>query len=83
MKKVWQLQEAKNKFSEVVDRAIEEGPQAVTRHGKQAVMILSVKDYEKMVRPADKLVDFFRNSPLHGVELDLKRNKDTSRELEL
>lgn len=36
----WQLQEAKNKFSEVVRKAIEEGPQTVTKHGKESVVVL-------------------------------------------
>ena len=43
----WQLQEAKAKFSELVQKAIEEGPQTVTRHGKEAVVILSAEEYSE------------------------------------
>ena len=44
----WQLQDAKNKFSEVVEKALQEGPQVVTRRGVKTVIILSVKDYQKL-----------------------------------
>jgi prevent-host-death family protein len=38
---VWQLQEAKNRFSQVVERALKQGPQIITRHGIEAVIVLS------------------------------------------
>lgn len=70
----WQLQEAKNKFSEVVNKAINEGPQEITRRGESAVIVLSIKDYKKLTKKKGSLVDFFKNSPL--ADLDLKRAKD-------
>lgn len=78
----WQLQEAKNKFSEVVDKALQDGPQVVTRRGVKTVVILSVKDYQKLKKPKSNLVDFFRKSPLKGINLDLERTKDYPREVE-
>ena len=48
MSNVWQLQEAKNKFSHLVDKAHHEGPQIVTRHGKESVVILAIEDYQKL-----------------------------------
>ena len=48
MQYVWQLQEAKNRFSEVVEEAIQHGPQTVTRHGREAVVIVSYDDYIKL-----------------------------------
>lgn len=83
MSKVWQLQDAKNRFSEVVDEALHHGPQLVTRHGKEAVVVLSVQEYRKLNRPKIGLVDFFRQSPLRSAKLDLQRNKDLPREVEL
>ena len=77
----WQLQEAKNKFSEVVNKAITEGPQEVSKRGKKAVVILSITEYNKLKRKSGSLVDFFRSSPLS--ELDLSRNKDLPRDIEL
>jgi prevent-host-death family protein len=77
----WQLQEAKNKFSEVMKRALSEGPQVITMRGKKAAMLLSIEDYEKLIKPKQNLVDFFQQSPLKGIELDLERRKDVHREV--
>ena len=46
----WQLQEAKAKFSELVQKAIDEGPQTVTRHGKEVVVIVSAKDFARVAK---------------------------------
>ncbi len=42
MNDVWQVQEAKNRFSEVIDRALRDGPQVVTRHGRPVVQVVAV-----------------------------------------
>lgn len=82
MGKIWNLQDAKNRFSEVVEEAIHNGPQTVTRRGVEAVVVLSTKDYKKITHPSTNLVEFFRNSPLFGVDLDVERKNDPSREVE-
>jgi len=79
----WQLQDAKNRFSEVVENAIQQGPQVVTKRGVEAVVIVSVKEYRKLTTPKTTLIEFFRNSPLHDLELDVEREKDFSREVNL
>ena len=79
----WQLQEAKNRLSEVVRKARSEGPQVITLHGADAAVVVSTQDFGRLSRPKGKLVDFFRKSPLVGVKLDLKRGKDTGRKIEL
>tara|TARA_R110002124_G_scaffold287092_1_gene470417 strand:- start:564 stop:818 length:255 start_codon:yes stop_codon:yes gene_type:complete len=79
----WQLQEAKNKFSEVVRRATQEGPQTVTKHGKDSVVIVSAEDYKKIEQPKTSLLQFFQNSPLASVELDLDRDKSPARDISL
>lgn len=79
----WQLQDAKNKFSSLVDKAQHNGPQVVTKHGKDAVVVLSVDEYKKLVKPKKNLLKFFQSSPLATAELDLKRKKDTPRDIEL
>ena len=79
----WQLQEAKNQLSEVVRKAQSEGPQVITLHGNDAAVVVSAKDYGRLSRPKGKLVDFFRKSPLIGVELNLVRDKDTGRRVDL
>ena len=73
---IWALQDAKNKFSELVDRASIEGPQTVTRHGKEAVMVISVDDYHKLASAKENIVDFMFRSPLAGIDLRFSRNKD-------
>ncbi len=81
--KKWQLQEAKNRFSEVVRKATEEGPQTVTKHGKDSVIVLSAEDYQKLEKPKTTLVEFFNSSPLSGVELDMRRDESMAREVDL
>jgi antitoxin Phd len=75
----WQLQEAKNKLSRVVENAVNEGPQIITKRGVKVAIVLSVADYQKMIASRGKLSTFFRQSPLVGVDLDLARDKSDSR----
>lgn len=79
----WQLQDAKNKFSSLVDTAQRKGPQVVTRHGKDAVVVLSIEEYQNLIKPKKNLVKFFQSSPLASEKLDIKRTKDTPRDIEL
>jgi prevent-host-death family protein len=81
--KTWQLQEAKARFSEVVQQALTKGPQQVTLHKAPAVVIISIKDYESMVAPKLSFVDFMAQSPLKGVDIEFTRDKSLSREIEL
>jgi prevent-host-death family protein len=76
----WQLQEAKNKLSKVVDEAIENGPQIITRRGIQVAIVLSVEEYRQLISQKEKLSDFFRHSPLAEETLDLSRDKSLVRE---
>ncbi|MDD5393701.1 MAG: type II toxin-antitoxin system Phd/YefM family antitoxin [Thiothrix sp.] len=80
---IWQLQDAKSKFSQLVDSAIHHRPQFVTKHGNNAVVILSFEDYVKFIKPKDDLVTFLKNSPLAESDLDFSRNKDMPRNIEL
>jgi prevent-host-death family protein len=80
---VWQLQEAKNRLSEVVNQELQEGPQHVTRRGEEVVVILSREEYQSLVASQTSLVDFFRKSPLRGNKLDLERDKSPVRDVPL
>lgn len=75
----WQLQEAKNKLSEVVDRALKDGPQEITKHGKKTAVLLSISEYKRLKHRKGTLADFFRRSPLAGINLN--RKKDLPREV--
>ena len=79
----WQLQDAKNKFSNLVEKAQSVGPQVVTKHGKDAVVVLSIDEYRKLMKPKKSLVKFFQSSPLANSGLYLTRNKDIPRDIEL
>ena len=77
----WQLQEAKNKLSQVIDEAATAGPQVITRHGREVAIVLSMAEYHRLTTRPESLVDFFRNSPLVGVALDLTRDKSPIRDV--
>ena len=82
----WQLQTAKAQFSELFRRARTEGPQVVTRQGKEQVVILPAEQFAqltKRVRQPKSLVKFFAESPLARATLDLSRDLDSGREIEL
>jgi antitoxin Phd len=80
----WQLQDAKNRLSEVVRKASAEGPQVITLRGDDAVVVVAADEYARLTRrPDDSLVDFLRKSPLGGVDLDLARSRDTGRPVAL
>jgi antitoxin Phd len=79
----WQLQDAKNRFSELVDTVLRAGPQVVTRRGEDAVVVIPAETYRELTRPKGSLLDFFANSPLRGAGLDLARDDDTGRRVRL
>lgn len=79
----WQLQDAKNKFSNLVETAQQKGPQIVTKHGKEAVVVLSIKEYKRLTKPKINLVQFFKNSPLAEEMIEFSRSKDTPRDVDL
>jgi prevent-host-death family protein len=80
----WQVQSAKARFSEVFRRARTEGPQRITRQGKDAVVMIAEEEYERLKgksRQPKSLVEFLRNSPLRGLNFD--RDPDLGRDIEL
>lgn len=83
MAKNWQLQEAKNSFSAVVEKALADGYQVVTRHGEPAVVIMSMEDFRKLKPPEKSLVDFLAASPLRQLQELPAPAKDKSRRVRL
>ena len=83
MSNTWQLQKAKNCFSEVVNEALTHGPQIITRHGEEKVVVMSIVDYKQNMPGVNSLLALLRGFP-RGVTLDLARNKSTqSRDVDL
>jgi len=79
--RTWSLQNAKARFSELVNVCLQNGPQLVTRHGNEAVVVLSAEEYRRLTTPAQNLKDFFLSAP--RVELNIDRQRDAGREVEL
>jgi antitoxin Phd len=75
MAHVWQLQEARNKLSQMVEEAISHGPQVITKRGVEAVVVLSYADYREIILHQKPLSVFFQESPLAEETLDLSRHK--------
>ena len=82
----WQVQSAKARFSEVFRRARTEGPQRITRQGKEGVVMVAEEQYERLVGKSHQpksLVQFFRQSPLLGIDIELERDPDPGRDTDL
>ena len=79
MIQTWQLQEAKNKFSRVVDNAVNSGPQIITRRGVEVAIVISYAEYQRIIAFRGSLSDFFAQSPLADIELDLERDRSGAR----
>ena len=85
-RRTWQVQTAKAQFSELLRRARTEGAQIVTKQGKDDVVVLAIEQYRKLTqrsREPASLVQFFAQSPLAGADLNLERERDYGRGVEL
>ena len=84
--RTWKLEDAKNRFSELVRLARADEPQLVTRNGRDAVVVMSAEEYARLTAPRN-LVRFLRESPLAEAyaegDLDLIRSRDTGRDIPL
>jgi len=78
----WQLQEAKQRFSELVRRALEQGPQVVTRHGEAAVVVVAAGEFEALKGGRADFKEFLREAPDLG-RLKITRDRRPARKVEL
>ena len=78
----WQIQEAKARFSELIDKAEQDGPQLITRHGKNKAVLLDFATYERLSRRKPALVDILMSGPKFD-EFEIIRSKDTGRKVDL
>jgi prevent-host-death family protein len=79
----WTVAQAKAKFSEVIDRAMAEGPQTITRKGRKAVVIVEAEEWQRKTKRVGNLAEFFAASPLRSSGLKLRRAKDRPRKIYL
>jgi prevent-host-death family protein len=79
----WKIQEAKQKFSEVVNRAVDEGPQTITRRGAEVAVIISIDEYRRLLDRKPSLAEFLldKGGPYFD-DLDLERDMSLPREVE-
>jgi len=77
----WQVQEAKQRFSELVERAVSEGPQVVTKHGRPTVAVVEIGEFRRLVRKPLDFKEFLLSAPDLSI-LDLERSQDTGREID-
>lgn len=77
----WQLADAKNRFSEVVTRALNEGPQRVRRRGR-TVVILAEEEYDRLTGERPNFREFLLNAPSFE-SVDLERDQSLMRDVEL
>lgn len=77
----WQLADAKNRFSEVVTRALNDGPQRVRRRG-QTVVILSEEEYDRLAGKKPNFIEFLLDAPSFD-GIDLERDRSPMRDVEL
>ena len=83
MSSVWALQDAKSKFSAVVNMACEVEPQIVTRHGQPVVVMLSYSEYRKLSEPARSPIDVLFGGPKIDGGLRTQRDKSAARKVVL
>ena len=83
MNTVWTSEEAKNSFDSLMEEALAHHAQIIELQNQQKVVVISLEDYKKNLKPKNTLADFFKKSPLYDLPLDLERDKDTGRTIEL
>ena len=79
----WSVAEAKARFSEVLEKAHEEGPQTITRHGKSTAVVVAAREWQEKTKRKGSLADFFASSPLRSSGLRLRRLPARLRKIEL
>jgi prevent-host-death family protein len=79
----WTVAEAKAKFSEILERAMAEGPQTITKRGRTAAVVVGAEEWERKTRRAGNLAEFFAASPLRGSHLKIRRLTAAPRKISL
>jgi len=81
--KPWTVAKAKAHLSQVIEQALTTGPQTITRNGRNAVVVVSVEEWEHKTKRKGSLADFFAESPLRNSGLIIKRDREKPREIDL
>ena len=79
----WTVAEAKAKFSEIIERAMSEGPQTITRKGRTAAVVVGAEEWQRKTKRVGNLAEFFATSPLRGSGLKIRKLKEPPRKVNL
>lgn len=79
----WTVAEAKAKFSEIIERAMSEGPQTITRKGRTAAVVVGAEEWQRKTQRSGNLAEFFAGSPLRGSGFKARRRKGQPRKVSL
>jgi len=79
---VWQVQEAKAKLTQLLNEA-KKKPQIISRRGIKETVVMSIEKYKELTGEKKDVVLFFKNSPLNGIDLKIKRDQSSIREIDL
>ena len=80
---IWTVAEAKAKFSEIIQRAMSEGPQTITRKGRTAAVVVGADEWQRKTKRVGNLAEFFAVTPLRGSGLKVPRLKKPPRKISL
>ncbi|WP_395476842.1 type II toxin-antitoxin system Phd/YefM family antitoxin [Rickettsia endosymbiont of Pantilius tunicatus] len=78
----WQLHEAKNKLSNIIDTAMQGTPQCITKRGEEAVVVISMKDCAKLIKPKLSFSEYLLSIPKTD-DLVIERVQGKARDFEL
>ena len=81
--RAWSVADAKARLSELLDHAISEGPQVITRRGREVAVVVSAEEWHKKAARVGSLAEFLAASPLRDSELRIERVKARPREISL
>ena len=86
----WQIQEAKQRFSEMIRAVTTEGPQVITRHGEDVAVVVDIGEYRRLTRPAVDIANILLGGPKLDnntadvfAEIEAERKADFGRPVDL
>lgn len=78
----WQVQQAKSRLSELLEKAEHEGPQVITRYGEDYSVVINIRTYREKFEPEDSIIEYLLNGPKSD-DFDVERSKELGRQVDL
>ena len=79
----WPVAKAKAQLSAVIDRALKDGPQTITKNGRKTVVVVAADEWERKSKRQGNLAEFLAASLLRGARLPFRRSREKARAIEL